>query len=736
MRKPMRALCAAISVLALTLSGIAEAKPGRAKAAASGDRVVVSAMQVRDRGELRVAIDTLRDHLARNPRDVAAHRLYQEIAAVSRRDGALVAAEYRANLDAAPSDPLAMVLYAGAVLTAAVTTRGYLSGELVKDIERNLAASEGDKAMAGWSHLVAAEVAAIRNLETEVLTHLELARDADATNPSVRTELVKYYVKHDRIAEAAEVCFDLLDDTPWRALACAPLVPSERRAAAAAAPVLEKLSARLLAIEKKSATDPVVLQSMVSFYEAAADREGQRRVEAVLRAAAPGLAAPLRRNPYLAPLPDGELSDEEQAGLDEIRKAVESAAADDDASPDARRVLDALLAIEPSLPPSPRVRSVYWSVRGRALRAEEVGDRDGSRAAMRTALDLMPDDPEVLNEWAYLCALDRVDLAHALEASEKSLALLLGAPFDLREIEPRQTFADYADARADSAGAYLDTRGWILHQLGRSEEAVRDLVLAASLTDDGTVEAHLGRARYALGQDDAAFQHLLRGLARGCEELDEVKKLAEHLYDRGHVVRGGLEALVAETARTLRREGADIDDEDDDDDDDDDDEDEDGDEDEDEDDGAHVDTRLGDHALVGRTAPALSLTKLDGRVVDLAALSGSIVVVDFWATWCRPCVDALPAYDAIGKAFDGQGVVLLLVSLDDSMETLRRFWGTRAIAAELGLGGAGTGDTWDVDALPTTFVVDRGGTVIYSHQGYEPAFRQELSRLLADLVTE
>ena len=137
---------------------------------------------------------------------------------------------------------------------------------------------------------------------------------------------------------------------------------------------------------------------------------------------------------------------------------------------------------------------MYLRQKAYALRAKEVLDRDGSRAAVREAMELLPDDPHIINEWAYMSALDKVDLAQALEAIEKALLMLLGENFALLELDPGESFDEWEGDRSESVGAFVDTRGWVLYQLGRHEEAARDLELASLLTSDGTVQGHLGRA--------------------------------------------------------------------------------------------------------------------------------------------------------------------------------------------------------------------------------------------------
>ena len=66
-----------------------------------------------------------------------------------------------------------------------------------------------------------------------------------------------------------------------------------------------------------------------------------------------------------------------------------------------------------------------------------------------------------------------------------------------------------------------------------------------------------------------------------------------------------------------------------------------------------------------RMAPAFAVTTLDGQRVSLDDLQGKVVLIDFWATWCGPCREALPHVRQIAQKFQGQPLVVLSVSLDN-----------------------------------------------------------------------
>ena len=140
------------------------------------------------------------------------------------------------------------------------------------------------------------------------------------------------------------------------------------------------------------------------------------------------------------------------------------------------------------------------------------------------------------------------------------------------------------------------------------------------------------------------------------------------------------------------------------------------------------------HPLVGNTAPGFVATYLDGRKFALEDLRGKVIVVDFWATWCRPCVEAMPAYDAIARAFESEAVVFLALSLDESKALVEDFWEFPGSPMRVAMGDPKTADLWGVQGIPATFVVDKRGIVRDHHAGFDPETAERLTRTLVGLM--
>lgn len=118
-------------------------------------------------------------------------------------------------------------------------------------------------------------------------------------------------------------------------------------------------------------------------------------------------------------------------------------------------------------------------------------------------------------------------------------------------------------------------------------------------------------------------------------------------------------------------------------------------------------------------APDFTLTALDGRSYSLAGLRGKIVLLDFWATWCPPCQEAIPSLISLDKKFSSPSFVMISVSVDTDDKAWRKFIQKHEMDWPQYRDNNGSlGRTFGIDAVPTCFLIDQDGVVLYRDSGW------------------
>jgi thiol-disulfide isomerase/thioredoxin len=113
-----------------------------------------------------------------------------------------------------------------------------------------------------------------------------------------------------------------------------------------------------------------------------------------------------------------------------------------------------------------------------------------------------------------------------------------------------------------------------------------------------------------------------------------------------------------------------------------------------------------------RVAPDFQVVALDGKTVSMQSLTGKVVLIDFWATWCGPCKQALPHLKEIAQKFEGQPLVVISISLDADETAWKTFVAHNGMTwAQYRDGGfdGPIATSFAVKAIPTTFTIDADG---------------------------
>ncbi len=126
-------------------------------------------------------------------------------------------------------------------------------------------------------------------------------------------------------------------------------------------------------------------------------------------------------------------------------------------------------------------------------------------------------------------------------------------------------------------------------------------------------------------------------------------------------------------------------------------------------------------SVVGQRAPAISLPDLDGKLHRLSDYRGRRLVLNFWASWCAPCVEEMPALDRIPHKFSENAPIVIGIAMDDPAH-VQAFLAAHPVSYPILIGKMSTPGTssqlGDVDqVLPYSVLIDSDGRILATHEG-------------------
>jgi thiol-disulfide isomerase/thioredoxin len=139
--------------------------------------------------------------------------------------------------------------------------------------------------------------------------------------------------------------------------------------------------------------------------------------------------------------------------------------------------------------------------------------------------------------------------------------------------------------------------------------------------------------------------------------------------------------------------------------------------------------------LLGKDALPIKLPLLAGGDFDLAAQKGQVIVLDFWASWCGPCIKSLPGLIEMVAAFPSDKVKLIGINQGETADQIKKFMEVRGLKFTVALDAdQGVGQKYGVDAIPHTIIVGPDGKVAWTQTGYDPDGDSEASDTVKHLL--
>lgn len=134
-------------------------------------------------------------------------------------------------------------------------------------------------------------------------------------------------------------------------------------------------------------------------------------------------------------------------------------------------------------------------------------------------------------------------------------------------------------------------------------------------------------------------------------------------------------------------------------------------------------------------APPFTLRDVKGKEIRLSDFKSQVIYLDFWGTWCPPCVEETPHLNALYQEYTDQGFVVMGVALGDTKKTLERYVDKMKVTYPVALGDTQiVQDYKGIIFLPTAFLIDRKGMIRRKLFGYKE--KEEIEQLVLPLLEE
>ena len=131
-----------------------------------------------------------------------------------------------------------------------------------------------------------------------------------------------------------------------------------------------------------------------------------------------------------------------------------------------------------------------------------------------------------------------------------------------------------------------------------------------------------------------------------------------------------------------------------------------------------------------------NLPNLEGKYVNAEDLKGSYILLNFWATWCKPCVKELPSLNNLNKTFkDNDNFKLVAINVGQTKEVVSKFINNKSpIDFTVLLDEKIELTDWEVSAIPTTFLIDDKGNIIYKVEGEKEWDNSEFTAFIRSII--
>ena len=135
-------------------------------------------------------------------------------------------------------------------------------------------------------------------------------------------------------------------------------------------------------------------------------------------------------------------------------------------------------------------------------------------------------------------------------------------------------------------------------------------------------------------------------------------------------------------------------------------------------------------------APSFEVRNLvGGEALNLDQFQGKVVYVDFWASWCGPCLKSFPYMENLHQQYSGEGLVIVAINMDQNPRDAHKFLEENPVNFLVGQDIEGAvAEQYGVMAMPSSFVIGRDGFIKNVHYGFKSSDKEKITSLIANLL--